>query len=171
MSTSDRALAGDSISVGRQDQLWVITGRRRKVTFDPASLRMVVHGGGVAWALRPSRQGDVIVQVGQERAELRLADAVRRTVTPFDTGERVGIKAVLDGFPHAGRALDLRITLTVALEPTGEELLCEVTVADASTSAPNSPSAGPVVKEIAWPGAFETTRADWTVIPWGQGGR
>lgn len=170
MDICGRALAGDSISTSRQGQVWVITARRRELTFDPATLRITVHAGAETWTLRPSRQDDIIVQTGQDRACFRLADAARKTVTPFDTGERAGIKVVLEGFAQGGHRADFSVTLTVAFEPVEEELLCEAMVSDAATAAPGSPSDGPVVKEIAWPGAFETTRSDWTVIPWGQGG-
>ena len=61
---------------------------------------------------------------------LRLTDAGKISVAPYDTGYKTGVKIRLEDFRHQGllnqgRELDLALVLTVCLEGKDEELVCD----------------------------------------------
>jgi hypothetical protein len=81
---------------------------------------------------------------------VRLVDAGRIQIAPYQAGHKTGVKIVLDRFRNA----DVRLVLTMCLEGPNEDLVFE-TMAN---------ERGAAVKELHWPPATNGREVDYTVI-------
>ena len=90
------------VDVTRSGDEWVTAGKKNRVTLDASSLAVRVQAGPVRLALAPSLKDDMLVRSRGEEFYLRLADAGRIHIEPYDAGFKTGVKIVLDQFRHAG---------------------------------------------------------------------
>ena len=117
-----------AVTVTQDGGHWVIAGKTQKVTLDQSDLRMKVEAGTVVWAMGPSSKEDMLVKSEGEEFYVRLADAGKIDITPYDTGFMTGVKITLtrfrhNGMLHKGRTLDLTLYLTICLDGKAEELV------------------------------------------------
>src|SRR5262249_4889408 len=129
-----------------------------------ANLAIKVQAGTALWEMVPSSASDMLVRSGGQDLYLRLADARKINVTPYDTGFKKGIKISLSGWRAAGAPnnaadLDVKLFLTVCLEGRDEEL-----VFDAAASEGQA-----VIRQLDWPTALDARDIDYTVLSNGRG--
>ncbi len=148
-----------AVSVSRTNGNWVIAGQRHKVILNTADLSMMVEAGPITWKLLPSAADDLSAQVAGKVFPLRLADAGKIEISPYETGFKSGVKIHLSQFQHEGQTLDLDLQLFVCLEGTEEDLVYEV--------VPTEKAA--VIKQLLWPKGFTPDSSDFTVVPNMQG--
>lgn len=154
-----------AVDVSRAGGAWVIAGKKNRVTLSPSDFAMTVQAGPVTWRMAPSWKDDMLVRARGEEFYVRLADAGRIQIEPFDTGFKTGVKLVLQEFRHSGLLrggvpLDLRLYLTVCLEGHDEELVFDISAAEGET----------ILRQLDWPKELDTRdAADFTVLSnrWG----
>jgi hypothetical protein len=134
------------VTVSRTDANWVIAGKKNQVTLNQSNLAMTVQAGPATWRMSPSLKDDMIVKSRGEEFFVRLADAGKMQIEPYDTGFKTGVKITLQQFQHAGQVaggapLDLRLYLTVCLEGQDEDLVFDVSAAEGEA----------VVRQLDWP--------------------
>ncbi|OHB65575.1 MAG: hypothetical protein A2Y77_06440 [Planctomycetes bacterium RBG_13_62_9] len=100
-----------------------------------------------------------MVEASGKTHSLRFADAGARTITPYQTGFKTGVKIALGDFQYDGTKSDLKIDLFLCLEGQREELVCELIAQEADTR----------VLECLWPPAMTAESFDSTVVPFMQG--
>jgi hypothetical protein len=132
--------------VARTAGAWVIGGQRNRVTLNQADLAVAVQAGPVIWRMAPSAKDDLLVRSRGEEFLLRLSDAGKIQIEPYDTGFKTGVKITLEQFHHAGQLkggvpIDLRLYLTVCLEGKDEDLVFDTSAAENET----------VVRQLDWP--------------------
>src|SRR4051794_1991766 len=107
-----------AVTVTHEGARWVIAGRRQRVELDERNLSMMVRAGKAVWKMTPGEK-DVVVRVAGQDAAVRLADAGKLEVSPYDLGFKTGVKINLSGY----KGSELGFTLTVCLEGKDEELV------------------------------------------------
>lgn len=153
------------VAVSQANGKWIIAGRKNKITLNQSDLAMKIEaGGGGSWNLVPSTPKDLLVRSKDKEFYLRLADARKIVVTPYDTGFKTGVKIVLgeweeNGSQKSGARLDLTLTLTVCLEGRDEELVFDVAATENET----------VVRQLDFPTALDSSAIDYTVLSNGRG--
>ena len=130
-----------AVQVRQEDGKWIISGPTNRVELRPSDLQMTLHAGDDKWSAVTSSTGDLVVETSRQTYTLRLADAVERAISVYQTGFKTGLKIALTDFLHEGTKIDLHIDLFACLEGRREELVCEV-VADEDTTR---------VLECLWP--------------------
>jgi len=138
---------------------WIISGKKHKVILNDSDFSIQVEADQVTWATAPSAQDDMLVKSKGEEFYLRLADADKIDIAPYDTGYKTGVKIRLEQFRHnglfnKGLELDLALCLTVCLEGTAEDLVCEVTSIERKSS----------VRQLDWPKELDASDVDYTVL-------
>ena len=138
---------------------WIISGKKHKVILNDSDFSIQVEADQVTWAMAPSAQDDMLVKSKGEEFYLRLADADKIDIAPYDTGYKTGVKIRLEQFRHnglfnKGLELDLALCLTVCLEGTAEDLVCEVTSIERKSS----------VRQLDWPKELDASDVDYTVL-------
>jgi hypothetical protein len=154
-------VASESILVKRQGTTWVITGRRRVVTLDEATLRLTVESDGRRWIAEQPQTPDLTMESGGRREELCLAGAGRRQIAPYQTGARRGVRILLERITTLATDTSARpaLQLFLCLESGTEELICEVVGVQETVH----------VTRLTWPGSFAPESFDHTVVPFMQG--
>jgi hypothetical protein len=147
------------VAVAEKDGRWTITGRKQIVTLEAADLTLTVQAGPAKWAMAASAPGDLRVKAGGDEFPLRLADAGRIAITPYDTGFKTGVKLTLSDWKRGGTPLDLTLHLTVCLDGQDEELVCDVAAEER----------GAVVRQLDWPAALDARDVDCTLLPNARG--
>ncbi|RPI17445.1 MAG: hypothetical protein EHM65_03095, partial [Acidobacteriales bacterium] len=142
------------VSVSRTDANWVIAGKKNRVTLNQSNLAMTVQAGPATWRMSPSLRDDMIVKSRGEEFLVRLADAGKIQIEPYDTGFKTGVKITLQQFQHTGllaggAPLDLRLYLTVCLEGGDEDLVFDVAAAEGEA----------VVRQLDWPKELDAKEA------------
>jgi len=132
---------------------WTIAGKKQTVTLNARDLSMQIAAGPAKWAIVGSAKGDLIVRAGQTDHTLRLADAKRIDVEPYDTGYKTGVKLTLSGWPEAE---SLKLFLTLALEGVEEDLSFDVVAVENDRTK---------VRRLNWPGALDANEVDYTLLP------
>ena len=155
---------GTSVKVSRAAGKWTIAGKKNRVTLDETDLSVKIQAGADVWELSASSTQDALVRSKGEDFHLRLADARRITVTPYDTGFKTGVKINLgewrqNGLRHRGEELDLSLFLTVCLEGEGEELVFDAAALEGEAA----------LRQLDWPGALDARAVDYTVLSNGRG--
>jgi len=143
---------------------WTIKGKKQTVILNDKNLAIAVRAGPGAWNMIPSAAGDMLVKVGEQDFPLRLADAGKIDIRPYDTGFKTGVRITLNHWSlptSAGKSekVDLPLYLTVALEGGAEELVFDV-AADESQAT---------LRELNWPTALDAREVDFTVLSNGRG--
>jgi hypothetical protein len=147
------------VQVRQEDGKWIISGLKNRIQLNPSDLQMIVHAQGQTWTMIPSFSGDLAVENSGARLALRLADAGKKEITPYDTGFKTGLKIVLTDFNHKDTRIDLQISLFLCLEGEQEELVCELIAVEKTAT----------VLECFWPHAIAEDSFDSTVVPFMHG--
>ena len=147
------------VNVSHEGSRWILAGRKTTVTLNETDLAISVQAGPVKWAMAPSSDDDMLVKSRGEEFHVRLADAGKIEITPFDTGYKTGVKIALkrfrhNGLLHNGAELDLSLYLTVCLDGRDENLVFD-SVADEIEAT---------VRELDWPKALDARDVDYTVL-------
>ncbi len=151
---------------------WIIEGQRNRIELNPSDLQITVYTQRQTWSMIPSFRGDLIVENSGARLSLRLADAEKKEISPYQTGFKTGIKIALEYFAHlplrltsqdvaAGKdiKIDVQISLFICLEGEQEELVCELIATEKTAT----------ILECFWPQAVSNNCFDYTVVPFMQG--
>ena len=147
------------IQVRQKGGRWIVRGRKNRVEVNSSDLQMNVHAGDSTWPTVASFAGDLVVETSGKRCSLRLADAAERTIAPYETGFKTGVKIALAGFSHEGEQIDARVDLFVCLEGRDEEMVCELIAHEDKAR----------VLECSWPAAPTPEAFNATVVPFMQG--
>src|SRR5690349_14996403 len=147
------------VNISRSGGKWTIAGHKQSVSFNETSFTIEIHAGPVPWAMVSSSTNDMIVRANNHDFPVRLVDAGKVEVTPYDTGFKTGIKMNLSGWhdtSSSARAakLDLTLTLTVALEGKDEDLVFDIAAYEHGAS----------VRRLHWPPAMDPASFDSTVL-------
>jgi hypothetical protein len=138
---------------------WTIKGNRNTLTLDK-NLALEIKAGGTTWKMVPSTASDMLVKVGEQEFPVRLADAGKMEIVPYDAAFQRGVKITLDDWKNpAGGRVSLPLYLTIALEGPEEEL-CFNLAADESQA---------LVRRLDWPTAIDKDSFDRSVLPAGRG--
>jgi hypothetical protein len=143
-----------AVTVTQKADQWVIAGRTTTVTLSASNLLLRIQAGRAAWSMVPSSATDMIVRSAGEDVSLRLADARKIAITPYDTGFKTGVKVVLEGWRVRERELDVALFLTIAIEGRSEEVVFDVAAREGSA----------VVRQLDWPTALDSADIDHTVM-------
>jgi hypothetical protein len=161
ISREDRGMP--AVTVAHTGGSWTIAGQHTTVILDARSLALHVQAGPTVWDMVPSSATDMRVKAGDEEFSVRLADAGKISITPYDTGFKTGVKLALSGWRQPGvdsaPPLDLTLYLTVCLEGRDDELVFDTTADER----------GAVVRQLDWPTALDARAVDYTVLPNGRG--
>jgi hypothetical protein len=147
------------VEVSHDDGKWTIRGQKQLVTLDESSLALRIEAGAAAWQLVPSAADDMVTKTGGKEIPIRLADAKKIAIEPYDTGFKTGVKITLGGWRAAKsqndlQPLDLTLYLTIALEGQDEDLVFDIAAKEGDT----------VVRRLDWPTALDAADIDYTVL-------
>lgn len=152
------------VAVSQANGKWVIAGKKNKVSLNQSDLAIKIEAGKDVWNLIPSTAKDLLVRSKGEEFYLRLTDARKIIVTPYDTGFKTGVKINLgewrhNGLRNRGSELDLGLTLTVCLEGKDEELVFDIAATENEA----------IVRQLDFPTALDAGAIDYTVLSNGRG--
>ena len=147
------------VQVFQREGKWIIEGQRNRIELNPSDLQMTVFTQSRTWSMIPSFPGDLIVENSGARLSLRLADAEKKEISPYQTGFKTGIKIALEDFVHKDIKVDLQISLFICLEGEQEELVCELIATEKNAT----------ILECFWPLSVSNSCFDYTVVPFMQG--
>jgi hypothetical protein len=139
-----------SIEVTNQNGVWTITGKKQVITFKESDLSIRVKAGNINWNMVPSGTNDMIVKRNGKEFTVRLTDAGKIKVEPYDPGSKKGIMITLDSW----KGTDCRLYFTLALEGPDEDLVFDVAAEEKQT----------VVRQLNWPTALDGSEVDYTVL-------
>src|SRR5262249_34970802 len=113
------------------------------------------------WAMVPSSTNDMIAKASGAEFPLRLVDAEKISIEPYDTGFKIGVKITASGWhpKTTSPSLDLTLVLTVCLEGANDELVFDIAAKEGT----------PVLRELNWPTAPDTRDIDYPLLPSGRG--
>lgn len=148
-----------AITVSDAGGKWTIAGKKNTVTINASDLGIRVNSETVHWLMMPSAARDMLVKNGDSEFYLRLADARKISIIPYDTGFKTGVKISLDSWRHNGRNVSLPLFLTVCLEGRDEELVFDTVAREQTT----------VLRQLDWPTAIDARDVDYTVLSNGRG--
>src|SRR5262245_21947993 len=147
------------VTVSHANGQWSIAGRKQTVLLNESNLALEIRAGAAVWNMVPSGTNDLLVKAGGKEFFLRLADAGKIDVKPYDTGFKTGAKLTLSEWRHAGTPLDLKLHLTVCLEGADEELVFDSAAEEQGT----------VLRQLDWPTALDARAVDYTLLSNGKG--
>src|SRR5215510_14360397 len=147
------------VSVSHRGAEWVIEGKTNRVTLNEKDLALTIQAGLARWNMMPSKPGDMLVRSKGERLSLRLADAKKISIVPYDAGFKTGVKIALSGWQQKGRRLDLELFLTICLELRNEEIVFDVVAKERDTT----------LRQLDWPAALDANDVDYTLLSNGRG--
>jgi hypothetical protein len=157
MTISRTSWGGALVHVSDSNGLWLLSGTKRKVSFNESNFVLNIHADSTDWEMVPSQPNDIIVRKkGNEREyQLSLANAGTKKVEYYDAGYKTGIKITLSNW----KGFDLTLYLTICLEANTEDLLFTVAAKENQT----------VIQQLDWPTAMDGNQIDYTVLPsfWG----
>src|SRR3954471_24319842 len=90
---------------------WLIRGKKTQVVINESDLGITIDAGPCRWVLVPSSAKDMLVSSGTEQFFVRLADAKKIQIEPYDTGFKSGVKISLGDWKRNGKRLDLNLTI------------------------------------------------------------
>jgi hypothetical protein len=148
------------IKVTKAGDGWTIAGAKNTLTLNTADLAMNIASDGVTWKLAPSEADDMVAQSpGSAEFSLKLIQAGKIVILPYETGFMSGLVIKLSEFRDAAQALDLTVLLFVCMEANTEDILFDIVPIEQKTA----------IKRCHWPKAFVGGDVDFTVIPAMQG--
>jgi Family of unknown function (DUF5696) len=148
-----------AINVSHAGGKWTIAGKKTTATLNDSDLAVSVQAGAARWDMVPSSARDMLVRFRGDEFPLRLADARKISILPYDTGFRTGVKISLSGWKQKQNDLDLELFLTLGLEGGDEELVFDIAAKEQTT----------VLRELDWPTALDARNVDYTLLSNGRG--
>jgi len=146
------------VDVSHANGQWTIAGKKQVVTLDEKTLALDVDAQSVDWKMFPSGTNDMIVKFRGKEFPLRLADAGKISIKPYDTGFKTGVIITLSDWrkPHSwfGGKMDLTLYLTVCLQGDAEDLVFDITAKEGDA----------ILRQLDWPEALEPDNVDYTVL-------
>lgn len=148
-----------AVTVSHVEGKWIVSGKKHKVILDESDFSMKVRAGPVTWSMAPSSQDDMLVKSRAEEFYLRLADAGKIEIMPYDTGYKTGVKIRLEqfrdgGLLNEGLDLDLALCLTICFKGKAEELICDAVAIEHEAS----------VRQLDWPKELDAHEVNYTVL-------
>jgi hypothetical protein len=107
----------------------------------------------------PSALGDMLVRSANQDLSLRIADAKKISVVPYDTGFKTGLKIALSGWQQSGKTVDLELFLTICLQGKSEEVVFDVVANERDDT----------LRQLDWPAALDARDVDYTLLSNGRG--
>jgi hypothetical protein len=147
------------VDVSHESNKWLIKGRQNSVTLNESDLSLAIQGGPAQWQLLPSTLGDMVVRSKREDIALRIADAKKISIVPYNTGFKTGVKLAVSGWTNKGSTIDLTLYLTICLEGKSEELVFDVVANEGDA----------FLRQLDWPAALNTRDVDYTLLSNGRG--
>jgi hypothetical protein len=151
-----------AVSVSHADGKWIIAGKKNVVTLNDSDLAVSIKNGSASWSMVPSGAKDMLVKTGGREFYVRLADAKKISIVPYNTGFKTGVKISLNDWPRGffHKVVNLPLYLTVCLEGRDEELVCDVAADEQH---------GAVLRQLDWPTALDAHDVDYTILSNGRG--
>ena len=143
------------VTVTNDGTQWTIAGTKQTVTFDAKDLSVQIKAGPANWSMVASGEKDMIVKWHDQAFPLRLADAGKIDVVPYDAGFECGVKITVSQFKHENAILDLTLYMTLVLESKDEELAFDVAAKEVDAR----------IDRLDWPTALDGREVDFTVLP------
>jgi len=109
------------VTVSHEGSKWLVKGKNNSFSLNENDFSLSIEAGPARWQLMPSKPGDMIVRSKSEELTLRIADAKKILIVPYDTGFKTGVKIFLSAWSN----VDLDLFLTICLEGKSEELVFE----------------------------------------------
>ena len=147
------------VAVSHNAGKWVIKGKHNQVTLTESSLALAIQAGPTQWNLKPSIAGDMLAKSKGEDISLRIADAKKITIVPYDIGFKTGLKISASGWQQKGINIDLDLFLTICLEGQSEELVFDIVANEREAT----------LRQLDWPAALDASDVDYTLLPNGRG--
>ncbi|HTK26907.1 MAG TPA: DUF5696 domain-containing protein [Pyrinomonadaceae bacterium] len=147
------------VTVSKSGSTWAIIGKKNRVTLNASDLSLKVNAGSQTWQMVRSSTSDMTVRTDGRDVDLRLADAKRIEIVPYDTGFKKGVKISLGNWKDQNKPLDLELTLTVCLEGADDELVFDIAANEKRST----------LRQLNWPTALEASTVDYTVLSNGRG--
>ena len=141
------------VNVTNTGGTWIIDGKKQTVTLD-TNFALDVNAQGVDWRMFPSGTNDMIVQYRGQQFPLRLTDARKIDIEPYDTGFKTGIKITLSDFRRGRHKLDLMLYLTICLQGNDEDLVFDIAAHEGDA----------ILRRLDWPEALDARDVDDTVL-------
>src|SRR6185295_5304210 len=85
------------VTVSHEGSKWLVKGKINSFTLNESDLALTIQAGPAQWQLMSSKLGDMIVRSKGADLPLRIADAKKISIIPYDTGFKTGVKLVLSG--------------------------------------------------------------------------
>jgi hypothetical protein len=148
-----------AVTVTHTGDKWTIAGKKNQATLNETDLSLSVQAGSARWKMLSSAIGDMIVKLKSQTIPLRLADAQKIAIVPYDTGFRSGVKISLSGWVVDKSPIDLQLFLTLGLEGRDEELVFDVAAKEGQST----------LRQLDWPAALDARDVDYTLLSNGRG--
>jgi hypothetical protein len=147
------------VSISSANGKWTIAGKKQTVVLNESDLALEIRAGPATWRMVPSHPNDLDVRARGGDLPFRLADALQKEISPYDTGFKTGVRITLRGWvdpdPRKRVApIDLTLHLTLALEGRDEDLV--FTIAAQEREA--------VVRKLDWPTALDARDFEHTLL-------
>ena len=150
---------GPPVIVSHTARNWVIKGKQNTVTLHEGDLALSIKAGSTQWNLLASKPGDMLVKSKGQNLSLRIADASKVAIIPYDTGFKTGVKLFVSGWKMNSTEVALDLFLTICLQGAAEELVFDAVANER----------GATLRQLDWPGALESGDVDYTLLPNGRG--
>jgi Family of unknown function (DUF5696) len=150
---------GMVVTVSQSGDTWSVRAKKNSFTLDARNLALKIQAASTTWTLLPSQVGDMLVRLQKENLSLRLADARKTNIVPYDTGYKTGVKISLSGWQQGGKAIDLDLFLTLCFEGEAEELVFDIVANEREAT----------LRQLDWPGALDSGEVDYTLLSNGRG--
>src|SRR6476659_6199186 len=77
---------GMPVTVSHEGSKWLVKGKINSFTLYETDLALSIQAGPARWQLMSSKLGDMIVRSNGADLPLRIADAKKISIVPYDTG-------------------------------------------------------------------------------------
>ncbi len=161
--------AAVDVSHDAEQHVWTLKGRKNTVRLSEKDLSLKIQAGPTLWSMVPSGAGDLIIkEIGESRGDdkhdysefpVRLADAGKIRIEPYDAAFKTGVKIALDDWKGRYGRVKLPLYLTVALEGLEDELSFDIAADEREAK----------VRRLDWPTAMNGREIDYTVLSNGRG--
>ena len=138
------------MGVSHADGKWTIAGKKQTVTLDEKTLGLEVNAQSILWKMPASSTNDMIVKQDGREFPLRLTDAGKISIAPYDTGFKTGVKIILSDWLKS----DLKLYLTVCLQGENDELVFDTAAQEGDA----------ILRQLNWPPALDARDVDDTVL-------
>jgi len=147
------------VTVSHADGQWRIVGKKQTLVIEDSDLSLRVEAGPAHWTMVSSGANDMRVRSSAGDATLRLADALEKSIVPYDAAFKTGVKIELSGWfdpdPRKRAApIDLTLFLTVCLEGKDEDLVFDIAADERHAS----------VRQLNWPTVLDSREIDHTIL-------